>query len=163
MLVYVINSLATVIFLVYMTMPKHRRDNQTETQMVVRWFIHIIGFIFILLIWILTASQLWIYKICLYYSKLSARYATNDNWKDPIYTILYSVTIVYGLFVVFPCIIYLLWYYFVQAEKNYKANPQNVYFHKLFNKICYFATYISIITVMGLNLRCKKDNYIRFG
>ena len=43
----------------------------------------------------------------------------------------------------------------------YKLNPQPVTFHKLFNKICYFATYISIMTIMSLNLTCMHS-FIQF-
>lgn len=145
-----------------MLMPKGERSNQTETKMVVRWFLHIVAFIFVLIMWILALSQLWIYKICLYSSQADLRITSNSEWNDPIYTIMYCILIAYGLLVAVPCIVYLLWLYFVKAESNYRDNPQTVYVHKVFNKICYFATYISIITVMGLNLSCKYRLTFRF-
>lgn len=151
------NSIATLIFLVYMLMPKGDQSNQTETKMVVRWFLHIIAFIFVLIIWIVAVSQLWIYKLCLYSSQANARIASNDKWDDPLYTIMYSLLIGYGLLVAIPCIVYQLWLYFVKAEANYRDNPQPVHVHKVFNKICYLATYVSIITVMGLNLSCNSN------
>ena len=88
--------------------------------MVIRWFLHVIAFSFILIVWMLDIGQLWIYKICLYDSYADERICTNDNWDDPFYTIMYSVTIGYGLLVAFPCIAYLMWLYFVKAEKNYR-------------------------------------------
>lgn len=119
----------------------------------IRWFSHVIAFSFVLVIWLFNVSQLWIYKYVLYDFVNDLRIASNDKW-DVFYTILYGVVIAYGLIVALPCVIYLLWFYFVKAEENYKENPTSVYFHKAFNKICFFATYISIIVVISLNLSC---------
>lgn len=113
--------------------------------------------------WILALSQIWIYRICLYSSQADIRITSNTKWDDPLYTIAYCILLAYGLLVAVPSIIYLLYLYFVKAESNYRENPQAVYVHKVFNKICYFATYISIITVMGLNLSCKYRLSCRFG
>jgi len=68
---------------------------------------------------------------------------------------MYVAVFVYGLFVAFPCLIYLMWMYFVKTEEMYKSNPQPARYHKIFNKVCYFATYISIMTVMSVNLTCN--------
>lgn len=117
--------------------------------MIARWFLHLIAISLIIVIWILDASQLWVYKISL------KDIAFNSNWVDPLYTILYSVTIAYGLLLAFPASVYLLYRYFIKAEDNYKINREGVVYHKQYNKVCYFATYISIIVVIGLNLRCN--------
>ena len=91
--------------------------------MVMRWFFHLFAFAIIVIIWMFDAIQLWIYAINLNDSVNSRRIMINDNWDEPIYSIMYGVVLIYGLFVAFPCLSYLLWLYFVKTEENYKANP----------------------------------------
>lgn len=120
---YVINSLAALIFLIYMLRPNPTALKNVEVKMITRWFFHIIGFAFVVIVWIFDCTQLWIYKICLYDGIIDARIMSNDNWNDPIYTIMYVVIILYGFFIAFPCLIYLMWMYFVKTEEMYKASP----------------------------------------
>ena len=118
--------------------------------MIARWFLHLIAISLIIIIWILDASHLWVYKISL------NDIAFNSNWSEPLFTILYGVTVAYGLLLAFPTSVYLLYRYFIKAEDNYKSNPELVEYNKFYNKICYYATYISIIIVLSLNLACKN-------
>ena len=153
-IVYVVNSLSAIIFIVYMLMPRQETSNATEIKMVMRWFFHLFAFAIIVICWMFDAIQLWIYAINLNDS-VRGRILINDNWDEPIYSIMYGVVIFYGFFVAMPCLAYLLWLYFVKTEENYKANPEKVKVHKIFNKVCYFATFISFMTVTSLNLTCR--------
>lgn len=117
--------------------------------MIARWFSHLIAISLIVMIWILDSSHLWVYKISL------KDIAFNSNWNDPLYTFMYALTVVYGLLLAFPFSIYLLYKYFIRTEDNYKLTQEAVQYHKNHNKVFYFATYISIIVVIGLNLACK--------
>jgi len=77
---YVVNSLATIIFLIYMFRPNPKITNNVEVKMIVRWFFHIIAFAFVVVVWIFHASQLWIYAICFNDSTRGSRIMNNDHW-----------------------------------------------------------------------------------
>ena len=114
-IVYVVNSLAAIIFIVYMLMPRQETSNTTEVKMVMRWFFHLFAFAIIVICWMFDAIQLWIYAINLKDSVNDVRIMINDNWDEPIYSIMYGVVILYGFFIAIPCLAYLLWLYFVKT------------------------------------------------
>ena len=74
---------------------------------------------------------------------------------DPIYPVLYGLTIGLRILLEIPFGVYLLVYYMRLATEQYSESPKPAYTHKIFNKICYFATYIAFIVIMSLNLKGK--------
>ena len=83
-----------------------------------------VAFAFIMVMWIFHAIFYWIYQGILYnpatYQRLMEiyrwNYTSNDMW--------YGVTLAYGLFVAFPCFIYLMKLYLYKAQEIYRGKQQ---------------------------------------
>lgn len=80
----------------------------------------------------------------------------NSEWNDTYY-VLYDALIGLGVVLWIPSQIYLLVYYFKTLQYRYSLAQEGKEVNKYFNKICFFATYISLIVVMSLNIDGNFD------